>query len=204
MNNVRKVTGVIGRNVALQKVNAVKQSTIYMPEETTQKTLMGIVQCHGSEVKNKSLKNHSTVISDGYSVKQMHVKSLDGTSKHVTLLAKESHIMMIQVAGIWYPYGKFSLIERINEEVKTESGIVIPSCYDSSDESLYGVFVRGGHYNNTIIDLGISPGEIVHLSKWHKDIKELEIDGKYHFIVPNGLIDYACAREVMNENFVCR
>lgn len=204
MSNVKKVIGVIGRSIGLKKVNAAKLSPIWMPDETVQKSLMGIVQCHGSEVRNKSLKKHSLVISDGFSVKKLKVKGEDNNDINVTLLAKEDHIMMIKVYGVWYPYGKFSLIERINEEVKKDSGIVIPACYDSSDESLYGVFVRSGHYNNSIIDLGINVGDIVHISKWHKDIKELELDGKYHFIVPNHLIDFTCTKDVMIENFVCR
>jgi co-chaperonin GroES (HSP10) len=99
------------------------------------------------------------------------------------------------------PIGSKVLIQRINDEIQSGK-IIIPSCYQSADQSLFGVIALKGLRDGITIDYPVNPGDIVKIEKWDHSIREVEIDGKYYLIVPTKLLQYVCDREVMVNNFV--
>jgi co-chaperonin GroES (HSP10) len=198
-----KLIGTIGKRIVLSKIDVAKKSALYLPETTMQKTLLGVIRFVGRDVKDKCLQKDVVVLVDTTSVKKYVTRRKVGGGEITSLnfICEEKDILLIRKSKILFPVGSSVLIQRINDEVKKDK-IIIPSCYRSSDQSLFGVVALKGLKDGNPIDYPVSVGDIVKIEKWDNSIREVEIDDKYYLIVPTKLLQYICDRDVMVNNFV--
>jgi len=114
-------------------------------------------------------------------------------------IVKSRDILLIKKKDTWYPVGNKSLLQRLNEEEITKGGIIVPACYSTQDQTLNTIFIRSGLADPfRTIESTLLPGDFVRIAKWDQMIEEIDINGKYHLIVPNPLLLYA-ARESLTE-----
>lgn len=201
----RSLKRVVGSKILINKVNPVTNSLIIAtPDTVLQKNLTGIVKSIGRDVVNKSLKENSMVVVDATSaikIQDYQVQSYVAASSQDDYLIKEDNIIIIKVGKVWRPYGKRVLLERINDEVKV-GNIVVPSCYQSSDQSQFGIVAQHGILDGEIVKGDYEVGDIVRIAAWSEKIKEIEIDRHYFLSVPINLLIYKCNHQVMQENFI--
>lgn len=198
---MRLVKKAIGNKIIGGKLHTPQVSEIVMPEATVQKNMTVVVNSKGPHVSNNIKLGCVLMVYGGVKQLIFH-REINGEPTNITeYLFSEEDILMIKIGKIFRPFGKYVLIERINEEQKV-GGIIIPSAYKTTDQSLFGVVVLNGWHNDKEIDSNVQPGDIVHIAKWDMTIKEIEIGGKYHLLVPMKLIDYKTNQNGLSENYV--
>jgi co-chaperonin GroES (HSP10) len=198
-----KLIGTIGKRIVLSKIDTARASAIYLPETTMQKTLLGVIRYTGRDVKDAALQKDAVVLVDTTSVKKYVTRRRNGNAEitSVNFICEEKDVLLIRRNKIYYPLGNTVLIQRINDEIQ-KGQIVIPSCYQSSDQSLFGVVTLKGLKDTVSIEYPVAAGDIVKIEKWDHSIREVEIDDKYYLIVPTRLLQYVCDKETMINNFV--
>lgn len=197
-----KLIGTIGKRIVLSKIEAARASSIYLPETTLQKTLLGAIRFVGREVKDTVLQKDTIVLADTTSVKKYITRRKQGNAEitSISFICEEKDILLVRRGKVMYPLGNTVLVQRINDEIK-KGQIIIPSCYQSSDQSLFGVVALKGLIDGVSNEYPVGIGDIVKIEKWHQSIREVEIDNKYYLIVPTKLLQYSCSQEVMVNNF---
>lgn len=160
--------------------------------ETEQRTFYGIITSVGDGVKNKTIIKDRLVFCNG-SV----VMTINGVH-----FFKEEDIMMIFYKQVWRPLGIKLLLKRLNSEFKTESGIVIPDCYQSSDQTLHCTYIMNGVVDGEVFYTheNLFTGDTVRLKSWDKDIQEIEIDDNFFIIVKPSHILYKVESETESAN----
>lgn len=199
---MRLVKKAIGKTLIGSKISAPIKSAIFMPEQTVQKNITLSVSRKGPHVSNNI--NLGSIVMVGSGAKNLRFHRRNETGDIVDFseyLFSEEDVMLIRIGGMMRPYGKYVLVERINEEQKI-GGIIIPGAYNTTDQSLFGVVVANGWINDKEYESNVSPGDVIHIAKWDMKIREVEVDGKYHLIVPGNLIDYKTNREGLAENYI--
>ncbi len=177
--------------VTVKELATAREGLIHIPDtDQVQKTFCGIVTSVGEKVKNKSIVKDRVVFCN-----PLGIIKIDGVN-----LLKEEDVLM-SYKGVWRPLGRRILLKRLNTEIKLDSGIFIPGCYKSSDQTLHCQFILNGIIDNDIIDSGFDlvTGDIVRLKSWDKEIKEVEIDGDFYIIVkPSHILYKASDDDVSN------
>lgn len=197
---MRLVKKAIGNTIIGSKIATPQVSNIIMPEATVQKNITVVVNTKGPHVSNNISLGSVVMVYGGVKQLIFHRKIGEELKDVTEFLFKEEDIMMVKIGKIFRPYGKYVLVERINEEQKV-GGIIIPAAFKTTDQSLFGIAVLNGWNNGKEIESNVSPGDIVHIQKWDMSIKEIEIGGKYHLLVPAKLIDYSTNKEGLVENY---
>jgi co-chaperonin GroES (HSP10) len=192
---MKVVKQVIGDKLLVKKINASKRSVIFLPQETTQKSFLGIISMVGSNIKDKeTLCPERVCLFNSFNA--IKIKEYDQS------FFKESDVILIKKGVNYHPFGQRVLISRLNNTEVFKSGIIIPTGYQSSDQTLFGVVFSKGIANNNIIDTLINIGDIVKIEKWSEKIIEVDIDGNSYLSVPVSMIQFSCSEETFKENYV--
>jgi chaperonin GroES len=75
------------------------------------------------------------------------------------------------------PLHNYVLLERIDEENKTASGIIIPDT--AKEKPSNGKVVAVGHDK----DITVKPGDVVLFAKWASSANEVKLDGKDYILI---------------------
>ncbi len=180
----------------MQHLPVARQSLIALPDATMQKSFIAVIKQVGEDVKDKiTLQKDTIVLINSYDKKEK------GTRPGEWFVSEDA-IYLIKRGKFYHPYGRRVLLNRFNEELKFGS-LIIPSCNDSSDQTLFGVVQAKGIVNGNIIsDLVFEVGDIVKIEKWNTAIREVEIDDQACLSVLVRDIQYKCSRETLADNFV--
>jgi hypothetical protein len=180
----------------VQHLPVARQSLIALPDATMQKSFIAVIKQVGEDVKDKiTLQKDTIVLINSYDKKEK------GTRPGEWFVSEDA-IYLIKRGKFYHPYGRRVLLNRFNEELKFGS-LIIPSCNDSSDQTLFGVVQAKGIVNGNIIsDLVFEVGDIVKIEKWNTAIREVEIDDQACLSVLVRDIQYKCSRETLADNFV--
>lgn len=192
MNNVEKV---IGNRMLVNRISTAVKSEIYMPQETIQKMFLGVVRKVGDEVKDRQ-----TIVEDRICL--FNSFSAQKAKKANEWFFNEQDVILVKVGGNYHPFGYRILVSRLNNTEVSRGGVIIPTGYKSSDQTLFGVVYSKGISNNNIIDIPIDVGDIIKIQKWDTSIKEVEFDGLHYLSVPLSLVEYKCDKETFDNNFV--
>jgi co-chaperonin GroES (HSP10) len=195
-SNSKRVKQTLGRRLLVQHLPVARQSLIALPDATMQKSFIAVIKQVGEDVKDKiTLQKDTIVLINSYDKKEK------GTRPGEWFVSEDA-IYLIKRGKFYHPYGRRVLLNRFNEELKFGS-LIIPSCNDSSDQTLFGVVQAKGIVNGNIIsDLVFEVGDIVKIEKWNTAIREVEIDDKACLSVLVRDIQYKCSRETFADNFV--
>lgn len=167
----------IGDLVLIKRQHFGRSDILFTPEQTVQKNIYGIVVNVGENVKHVK-KNHIVLINGSGIIKTIED---DG----IFYILKESDVLLVYINKVYRPIGRRVLIKREIEEQMLESGIIIPACFKTRDQSLFGIIMAEGIMNGKILnieeELGIRIGQRIRLEKW--DISHLEIEiGREYFL----------------------
>jgi co-chaperonin GroES (HSP10) len=195
-SNSKRVKQTLGRRLLVQHLPVARQSLIALPDATMQKSFIAVIKQVGEDVKDKiTLQKDTIVLINSYDKKEK------GTRPGEWFVSEDA-IYLIKRGKFYHPYGRRVLLNRFNEELKFGS-LIIPSCNDSSDQTLFGVVQAKGIVNGNIIsDLVFEVGDIVKIEKWNTAIREVEIDDQACLSVLVRDIQYKCSRETLADNFV--
>ena len=189
-----KLKVACGRNILVKVISSPIESEIVMPQTTAQKNLSGVVVSAGKDVP-KGLTSGSVVMC---SAAGGTVVMIDGK---MHAIMNWTNVLMIRHGKIYRPFGRRVLLERINGEVLYKNRIIIPACMDSSDQSLFGVVVMMGLHDGKVFDSPMETGDIVRIGQWSINIKEIDVNKRYHVIVPCNEIVYKCDHDTMATNY---
>lgn len=192
----KHIKQTLGRRLLVQQLSVSRQSLIALPDATMQKSFIAVIKQVGDDVKDKlTLQKDVIVLINSYDKKEK------GTRPGEWFVSEDA-IYLIKRGKFYHPYGRRVLLTRFNEEVKAGS-IIIPSCHDTSDQTLFGIVTSKGIVNGKIIsDLEFDVGDIVKIEKWNIAIREVEIDDKACISVLVKDIQYKCDREAFAANFI--
>lgn len=206
MNEGKKVTGVkrvvkvLGNNILVKQLSVARNSPIFLPDSTIQKTFMGIIVDVGDKVKDQLTfqKDVVCLISSEARVK---------TPKNDEWIINPADIYLIKrFGGMYYPPGHRVLIKRFNKEeivISKDTNIVIPAAFQSSDQTLFGtVFALGVNQGVFIEEVGFMVGDTIKIAQWDVRIREVEINDEYFLSVPLSLLEYTCGDSIFRENFI--
>ena len=191
-----KVKKTLGRRLLVQQLPVARQSSIILPDSTMQKSFIAVIKQVGNDVKDKiTLQKDVIVLINSYDKKEKGTKTGEW-------FVNEDAIYLIKRGKFYHPYGRRVLLNRFNEEINYGK-LIIPSCNDSSDQTLFGVVqAKGIVAGNIISDLAFEVGDIVKIEKWNTAIREVEIDDQACLSVLVRDIQYKCDRETLADNFV--
>ena len=82
------------------------------------------------------------------------------------------------------PLHNYVLLERIEEENKTDGGIIIPD--DDTEKPSHGRVIAvgdGAFDGDDKIPMTVKVGDVVLFAKWAASANEVKIDGKYQVLV---------------------
>lgn len=171
--------------VVVREKQQLRKSNIYVPE-ITRSSFFGIVCATGPGVKNKTISQGLMVACDRNTLIKTPIENV--------YIFHDHDIFAGYLKGKWRPIGWKVAIKRDIEEEITPGGIIIPACYQTKDQSLYGHIDCKGYIDNEEIDYPVECGDSVKLRKWDQRITELSIyapDGKtdYILIAPVSTLD---------------
>lgn len=191
----KHIKQTLGRRLLVKQLPVSRQSLIALPDATMQKTFIAVIKQVGEDVKDKlSLQKDVIVLINSYDKREKGIKPDEW-------FVSEDAIYLIKRGRFYHPFGRRVLLNRFNEEVRV-GNIIIPSCHDSSDQTLFGVVQARGIANGKIIsDLEFDVGDIVKIEKWNIAIREIEIDDQACLSVLIRDIQYKCDRETFASNF---
>jgi len=192
MKNVEKV---IGNRLLVNHLSTAIRSEIYLPQATVQKTFLGAIRKVGSEVKDKL-----TFVEDRICL--FNSFAAQKAQKPKEWIFSETDVILVKLGKNYHPPGYRVLVSRLNNTEVLKSGIIIPTGYQTSDQTLFGVVYSKGISNNNIIDIPIDIGDIIKIQRWDKSIKEIEIDGLHFLSIPLSLVEYKCDKETFETNYV--
>ena len=161
MSNVKEA---VGKRMLVTQLSVASESIIYMPDATVQKTFLGIIKLVGKNVSDKETLYRDRICMFNPYTKEKGRKPNDW-------FFKESDIILIKKGANYHPFGRRVLIKRLNNTEIVKGGIIIPTAYKSSDQTLFGVVFSKGISKNNIIDANCEVGDIVKIQKWDKEIK---------------------------------
>lgn len=169
----------IGDLILIKRKYFGRSDILYTPEQTVQKNIYGIVISVGKNVKH--IKKNHVVLINGSGI----IKTLEDDGVYHIL--KESDVLLVYVNNFYRPIGRRVLIKRETEEQALESGIIIPACFKTRDQSLFGIVMSEGVINGKALniekELGIRIGQRVRLEKWDISHLEIEINREYYLSV---------------------
>ena len=181
--------------VTVKELPQTREGLIHIPNiNQLQKSFCGIITSVGEKIKNK------TIVKD----RVVFCNALGRIKINGVNFFKEDDILMSSYKGIWRPLGFKLLLKRLNTEIKLESGIVLPECYKTSDQTLHCEFILNGVDDNNIIDPGFDliAGDVVRLKSWNNDIKEVEVDGNFFIIVKPSHILYKASDDDISNRII--
>lgn len=156
----------------------VREAMIALPEVRQQRSFVLKVLQTGPDVKSKIVIPNRIILANKEPFK------INGQ-----FFIRESDIVLVK-ADIWRPFGKRLMVERLNSEFSI-NGIIIPDCYQNTDQSLHCVFFNHGIQDDEqIFEYPLVAGDIIRLEKWDKEIREVDIDGRFFLIVKPSHILY--------------
>ncbi len=192
----KSVKQTLGRRLLVKQLPVARQSQVILPDSTVQKTFIAVIKQVGNDVKDKmSLQKDTIVLINSYDKKEKGTRPGEW-------FVNEDAVYLIRRGKFYHPFGRRVLLGRFNEEISFGK-IIIPSCQDSSDQTLFGIIQAKGIVDGKIIsDSEFEVGDIIKIEKWNTAIREIEIDDQACLSVLVKDIQYKCSRETLSENFV--
>lgn len=171
----------INNNIVVRRKVRINQGVISHPDNAYNTLHFGYVESVGEKVLNLSIAEGFLVAYDGHQVQEL------GDSR---FLIKEYDVVAVTVCGTWRPVGAKVMMVRNNDEIKLDSGIIIPACYQTSDQNLEGVITGIGLINLERYDNNLKIGDNIKIKAWDQSIFEISVGGLYNLIVPHHLLEY--------------
>jgi co-chaperonin GroES (HSP10) len=176
----RKIKAV-NNNIVLRRKVRTSEGALFYPQEMMNTLWFGYVESVGEKVLNSSITTGFFVAFDSH----MAVEFEKGI-----FVVKEHDLVAVSICGVWKPLGAKVMLMRHNNEQKTAAGIIIPACYQTTDQNLEGVVSAIGVVNMRPYSLNLRVGDMVKILRWDKAIYEITVGSHYNLIVPHYLLDY--------------
>lgn len=183
----------LNKNIVVKPVDVEQQGLIVAPDIAEHGYFYGSIQSVGDGC-NKVIRPGALAF---FKRLQGQKFVIDGGN---FFIFKEDELLLIKWRGNFHPVGNKILLMRDVEEEQLESGIWIPACRQTKDQSLFGVVFRMGLVQafpgiNLPFDYPVNIGDKVKVRGWEMDIEEVGIDQRNCIIVKPKHLDYKVTNE---------
>jgi co-chaperonin GroES (HSP10) len=176
----------IGKHFLVKMLTVVRRSNIFLPQENSINIFLGLILDCGNEINDKIIVPNRLAYFDSNFCRGKYKRN----NISYYFFREESVILVKDNSGVFRPFGNRALVWRDTEEEQLASGIWIPACYQTKDQTKIAYYYRAGINNGEIVDFPCTPGDKIELRKWDTSLHEIEVDGKYMLSVPTNMIVY--------------